>query len=324
MKKLLAAFAGLACLVGAVAGPGVAAAQDYPNRAITIIVPFPAGSVPDVMTRLVADHMKNTLGQAIVVDNRPGAGGNIGTAAGARAEPDGYTVTFIGSPAVLAMHTMKAPGYDLFADFLPVGRMNTLLNVIAVNSKLQIKSVRELIAYAKANPGRLNYASSGPATPTDLGGRHFANVHGLDYPIIAYKGSSATAQALASGEADFSILPAGVALPQIQSGAVRALALGTQVKWELLPDVPGADEAGAKVKVDGWTGFAVPKGTPQPVIQKLNAALNQALAQDNVKRGATQTGGIVLPGTPDDLTNLMKQDFENVREMVASAKLEKN
>jgi tripartite-type tricarboxylate transporter receptor subunit TctC len=302
---------------------GLGWAQDYPTRPVTIIVPFPAGSVPDIMTRLVADHMKNDLGQAVVVDNRAGAGGSIGTAAGARAAPDGYTVTFVGSPAVMAMHTMLTPGFDLFGDFVPVGRMNTLINVVAVNAKLPFKTVKELLDYAKANPGKLNYASSGPATPTDLGGRYFADVHKIEYLIVAYKGSTASSQAVASGEADFSISPAGVLLPHIQSGAVRPLAIATPTHWSLLPGVPSATEAKLGVNVDGWMGFVVPKGTPAPVVAKLNTALNKALAAENVKKGAINTGGDVLPGTPEDLAALMKSDYEAVRAMVAVAKIEK-
>jgi tripartite-type tricarboxylate transporter receptor subunit TctC len=275
------------------------------------------------MTRLVADHMKNHLGQNVLIENRPGAGGAIGTSAGARAAPDGYTITMVGSPNTIAMHTMKQPGFDLFADFAPVGRMNSLLNVLAVNAKLPFKSVKELVAYAKANPGKLNYAHSGPATPTDMGGRWFGVVHGIDLTYVAYKGSTPAAQALAAGEADFSIINVGGIATLLQTGQVRALSIGTPVKFSLLPDVPSSDQSGLGVAFEGWCGLAVPVGTPEPVIRKLNEALNYALAQDSVKKGAEQAGGALLPGTPADLTALMKTDFDTVREMVAVAKVEK-
>jgi tripartite-type tricarboxylate transporter receptor subunit TctC len=258
-----------------------------------------------------------------VIENRAGAGGGIGTVAGARAPADGYTITMVGSPNTLAMHTMKNPGFDLFADFAPVGRMNSLLNVLAINAKLPFKSVKELVDYAKANPGKLNYATSGPATPTDMGGRWFANAQGVDVAFLAYKGSTPAVQALATAEADFSIINVGGVISLLQAGTLRALSIGTPVKFPLLPDVPSSAESGLKVAFEGWAGLAVPAGTPEPVIRKLNSALNYALAQDSVKRGAELAGGQLLPGTPADLTAFMKKDFETVREMVAVAKVEK-
>ncbi len=310
-------------LLALICWSGATHAQDFPNRAITIIVPYPPGSAPDVITRVIAEHMRGPLGQTIVVDNRAGAGGSIGMAAGARAAPDGYTISLAGSPNVLAMHTVTTPGFDLFTDFAPVGRMNNMLNALIVNSKLPVKTVKEFIDYAKANPGKLNYAASGPATPTDMGGRQFAQVHGIDFTIVSYKGSTPAAQALVSGEADFSLINVGLMLPHLQSGAVRALSITTPVKWSVMPEIPDSKETNLKVAFDGWVGLVVPTGTPQPVIAKLNAALNHALAQENTKRGAEQMGGMVLPGTPADLTALMKNDMESAREMVIAAKVEK-
>lgn len=321
VRGVAAALAGAACLTFAAAG--AAPAQDFPSRPLTIVVPYPPASVPDIMTRLIADHMRVNLGQAITIENKPGAGGSIGMAQVARAAPDGYTIAMAGSPNVLAMHTAKSPGFELFTDFAPIGRMNSLINVVSVNAKLPIKTFDELIKYAKANPGKLNYAHSGPATPTDMGGRQFAQVYGLDIQFVGYKGSTPAAQALASGEADMSIISVGVIYPHLQSGAVRPLTIATPVKWAMMPEIPSADQSGMKVNFDGWCGLVVPTGTPAPVIAKLNAALNYALAQDNVKKGADQAGGSVLPGTPEDLTKLMKNDFEITREMVRVAGVQK-
>lgn len=311
-------------LVAALSWARPGAAQDYPSRPITIIVPYPAAGAPDVMTRLVADQMKVPLGQNVLVENRPGAGGAIGTAAGARAPADGYTVTMLGSPNTLAMQTMLKPGFDLFADFAPVGAITSLPNALVVNGKLPFRSVRELAAYAKANPGKLNYATSGPATPTDMGGREFANVQGIDLTFVPYQGSTPAAQALVSGEADLSIINLGGVLNFLRSGALRALSIGSPARFALLPNVPSSDESGLGVSFEGWCGLAVPTGTPRPVINKLNAALNYALRQESAKKGAEQTGGTLLPGTPADLTRLMRKDFAAVQKMVAVAKVKKH
>jgi tripartite-type tricarboxylate transporter receptor subunit TctC len=322
MKRRTFAGATIA-LIAALGWAGPGWAEDYPSRPVTIIVPYPAAGAPDVMTRLIADQMRVRLSQNVLVENRPGAGGAIGTSMGARAPADGYTVTMLGSPNTLAMHTMLKPGFDLFADFAPVGAMNNLPNVLAINSKLPFKSVRDLVAYAKAHPGKLNYATSGPATPTDMGGRQFANVQGIDLTFVSYKGSTPAAQALVSGEADLSIINIGGVMTFLQSGALRALSIGTPVRFDMLPGVPGSSESGLGVAFEGWCGLGVPVGTPQSVVDKLNAALQFALQQDSVKQGAERAGAALLPGTPADLTALMRKDFEAVREMVAAAHVEK-
>lgn len=310
-------------LVAALCWAQPSAAQEFPNRPITIIVPYPAAGAPDVMTRLVADQMKIALHQNVLVENRPGAGGAIGTTAGARAAADGYTVTMVGSPNTLAMQTMLKPGFDLFADFAPVGAISSLPNALVVSAKLPFKSVRELVAYAKANPGKLNYATSGPATPTDMGGREFANVHGINLTFVPYQGSTPAAQALVSGEADLSIINIGGVLNFLRSGALRALSIGGPTRFPLLPDVPGSEESGLGVAFEGWCGLAVPSGTPSAVIGKLNRALNYALRQESVKKGVEQTGGALLPGTPADLTSLMRKDLDAVKKMVAVANVRK-
>lgn len=300
-----------------------AAAQSFPSRPITIIVPYPAAGAPDLITRVVADQMKGPLGQNVLVENRPGAGGAIGTSLGARAPADGYIVTMLGSPNTLAMYTMLKPGFDLFADFAPVGAITSLPNALAVNSKLPFKSVRELVTYAEAHPGKLNYATSGPATPTDMGGREFASVQGINLTFVPYQGSSPAAQALVSGEADLSIINIGGVLNFLRSGALRALSIGGPARFPLLPDVPSSEESGLGVAFEGWCGLAVPTGTSPAAIAKLNAALNYALRQDSVKKGAELTAGTLLPGTPADLTNLMRRDVEAVRKMVDVAKVVK-
>lgn len=303
---------------------GIAFAQDaYPSRAITIIVPFAGGSVPDSLTRMAAEHMKTVLNQPIIIDNRVGAGGSIGTAAGARAPADGYTITMLGSPAVLAQETMLTPGFDVLKDFKPIGRISNFVNVIVVNWKFDFKTIGDLVSYAKKNPGKLNFASSGPATPTDMGIQLFAKKHDIDIALVPYKASPAAVMAVVSGESDVSMLQAGAVLPHIKSGAMRALAVAAPKRWEVLPDVPNADEANAKVYIDGWIGLAAPLGTPDDRIAILNKALNESLAQPRMKEIGVTSGGGVLPGTPADLTRTIETDWASVKEAAAAAGVKK-
>jgi len=303
---------------------GAAAAQEaFPARPLTIIVPFAGGSVPDSLTRMAAEHMKTVLNQPIVIDNRVGAGGAIGTAAGARAPADGYTITMLGSPAVLAQETMLTPGFDVLKDFKPIGRVSNFVNVFVINSKFEIKTIAELVAYAKKNPGKLNFASSGPATPTDMGIQLFAKKHDIDILLVPYKASPAAVLAVVSGESDVSMLQAGAVLPHIKSGAMRALAVAAPKRWEMLPDVPNADEANAKLYIDGWIGLAVPVGTPDDRIAILYKALNESLAQPRMKEIGVTSGGGVLPGTPADLTKTIEADWASVKEATSAAGVKK-
>lgn len=303
--------------------PAAMAADAFPTRPITIIVPYAASSVADTVPRAVAEEMRATLGQSIVVENRPGAGGAIGMVAAANALPDGHTLVATGSPAVLAMETMLKPGFDLDTDFVPVGPMVTLSNVIAVSAKHTFRTVQDLVAYAKANPGKLNYATSGPSTPSDLGGQLFGKVHGIEMTLVPYKGATPAMVAIVAGEADLSIIQAGLALPHIQSGKVRALAVTGPDRWSALPEIPNMTESGANVLVNGLLGLSAPKGTPPEAIALLNKALVAALKSDSVARLAFQNGGAVVPGTPGDLTRLVAEDRKAAKAMVAAAGLQK-
>lgn len=300
-----------------------AAAQTYPDKPVKIIVPYGAGSVPDVLTRLAAEKMREPLGQPLVVENRAGAGGAIGTAQGAKAPPDGYTVTMGGSPAVNAMETMKAPGFHILDDFVPVGTIANFINVLVVSAKVPVNSVAELNAHIKANPGKLVYAHSGPSTPSHLAGELYKVRHGLDYVLAAYRSSPPAVLAMVAGEAHFSIIPSGVVIAQIQAGTLKALATGTPQRWALFPNVPNAEEAGLKLVADGWIGFMLPKGTPEAIADKLHAALQKALATPELMEAAVKAGGAVAPGPRAALPELIKREWATAKEAVAAAKLEK-
>jgi tripartite-type tricarboxylate transporter receptor subunit TctC len=317
MRKWIVAGVALA-LMAAPAG-----AQSYPDKPVKIIVPYGAGSVPDVLTRLVAEKMREPLGQPLVVENRAGAGGAIGTAQGAKSPPDGYTITMGGSPAVNAMETMKAPGFHILDDFVPVGSIANFVNVLVVSAKLPVNSVAELNAHIKANPGQLVYAHAGPSTPSHLAGELYKVRHGLNYTLVAYRSSPPAVAAMVGGEAHFSIIPSGVVVGQLQAGTLKALATGTPQRWSLFPNVPNSEEAGLKLTADGWIGLLLPKGTPDAIANKLHGALQKALATPEVKDAAAKVGGAVAPGPRAALPELIKREWAIAKEAVAAAKLEK-
>ena len=317
MRKTILAGA----LLALVAAPALA--QTYPDKPVKIIVPYGAGSVPDALTRIVAEKMREPLGQPLVVENRAGAGGAIGTAQGAKAPPDGYTITMGGSPAVNAMETLKEPGFHILDDFVPVGTIAQFINVLVVSAKLPVNSVAELNAHIKANPGKLVYAHSGPSTPSHLAGELYKVRHGLDYVLAAYRSSPPAVLAMVAGEAHFSIIPSGVVVAQLQAGTLKALATGTPQRWALFPNVPNSEEAGLKLVADGWIGLMLPKGTPEAIATKLHGALQKALEAPELKEAATKAGGAVAPGPRAALPELIKREWATAKEAVAAAKLEK-
>jgi tripartite-type tricarboxylate transporter receptor subunit TctC len=294
----LAAFVAFAL---GVATPG-ARAQDYPNRSITLVVPYAAGGGNDAMARIVADHMSRTLGQQIVIENRGGAGGTIATRAVAKAAPDGYTLVIGGTGTLAINPTLYSNvGYDPRKDFAPVGLIATSALVILVHPRVEANSVKELIALAKKEPGKLNYASAGPGSGIHLGTELFASVAGVKLTHVPYKGSAPALNDLLGGHVDiyFSSLPPAVGITA--EGKVRALAVTGLERSHVFPNLPTVAEAA----VPGYEavlhyGIAAPAGTPRPVVDKLNAALRQALAVQETKTLLINTGAEPLPSTPEE------------------------
>ena len=324
--KTLVRMAGLACgFAAALAMSAPGSAQTFPDRPLTIVVSFGPGSFPDTFVRIIAENMRETLKQPVIVDNRAGAGGAIGAGIGARAQPDGFTLTFLGSPHTIAMETQLNPGFDIVRDFDPVGGMNSLLNLLVVNpAKLpDVKSVKDLIAYAKANPGKLNFPSSGPNTPTDLANIAIGAKHGIDVVNVRYRDAPLAVQAIVSGETDAAMLPASNMLPHVQAGRLRALAILSATRWDVLPDLPNADEAGLNMYVNGWTGLGVPKGTPKDRIAILNNALNAAVKSPKFMEIVQKAGGSITPGTPEDMAVTIQRDLVSMREAVKAAGIQK-
>ena len=293
------AFAVLALVVSA--SPPLLA-QDYPNRPITLVVPYAAGGGNDVMARIVAEHMSRTLGQQLVIENRGGAGGTIATRGVARSAPDGYTLGVGGTGTLAVNPTLYAnPGYDPRKDFAPVGLIATGALVVLVHPKVAAHSVAELIALARQEPGKLNYASAGVGSGIHLAAELFANMAGIRLAHVPYRGTAPALNDLIGGHVEiyFSSLPPALGL--IGDGKVRALAVTGSKREKVLPDVPTVAEAG----LPGYEavlhyGIIAPAGVPRPIIDKLNAALRQALAAPETHGLLASAGAEPMPSTPAD------------------------
>ena len=277
-------------------------AQTYPTKPIRIVVPFPAGGTTDVLARAAAQKLTEALGQAAVVDNRPGAGGNIGAELVAKSPPDGYTLLMgtVGTHAINPSLYPKMP-YDHVRDFVPVILVAGVPNVLVINPSLPVNSVQELIAYAKANPGKLNFASSGNGTSIHLSAELFKTMAGVQMAHIPYKGSAPALQDLVGGQVQlmFDNLPSALAL--IKAGRLKALAVTSKERAAVLPDVPTIAESGLPgFEASSWFGLLAPAGTPQLVIAKLNAEIAKWLATPEAKEKLLAQGAIVAGGTPED------------------------
>jgi tripartite-type tricarboxylate transporter receptor subunit TctC len=279
-----------------------AVAQDYPSRPITLIVPYAAGGGNDLMARTAAEKMTKTLGQQIVIENRGGAGGSIATRQVAKAEADGYTLGLGGTGTLTIDPTLYANvGYDPRKDFAPIGLIATSGLVICVHPALPARSIPELIALAKKEPGKLNYASAGAGSGIHLGTEYFATMAGIKLTHIPYKGSSPALTDLIGGHVAiyFSSLPPAVGL--IKEGKVRALAVTSAKRSPILPDVPTVAEAA----LPGYEavlhyGIVAPAGTPRPIIDKLSTALRAAVMSDELKARLADDGAEPLPSTPEE------------------------
>jgi tripartite-type tricarboxylate transporter receptor subunit TctC len=296
------AFATGLAVAAIVAGAAFAAtAQEYPTRPITLVVPFPPGGSTTIVARIVADRMAESLGQQFVVDNRGGAGGTLGTRQVAHAAPDGYTIA-LGYTGTLAIgpSLFANVGYDVRRDFAPIGAIAVAPNTLVVHPSFPAHSVTELIAYAKANPGKVNYGSAGIGTVGHVAGEYFAMATGIKLVHIPYKGTGPAMTDLLGGHIPLSFAPVPAAHEAAKSSLLRMLAVTSLARSPLLPEVPTVAESG----VPGFEavlryGLVAPTGTPRPVIDRLNAALRAALASEDVRARLAIEGAEPQPGTPE-------------------------
>jgi tripartite-type tricarboxylate transporter receptor subunit TctC len=302
---------------------GAAHAQPYPNHPVKIIVPTPAGGPVDVIARIVANYLQTALGQGFVVDNRPGAGNTIGSKEAALAAPDGYTLHYSSvSGLILAPLLHKSAGYNSlsFAPIVAVGQSSTIL---VVNPSVPAKSVQELVAYAKANPGKVNFSSGGIGVLPHLIGEMFKAQAGINIVHIPYKGGAPSINDVVAGQIQMTFEGTSVLLPLIQSGKLRALAVTTAKRIPQLPDVPTMVESGyPKFVSTSWTGVLAPLHTPPDVIAKLNAQINEGLKQPALKDALAKLSNEPVGGTPPDFANLIKADTAKWSPIIKSLGLE--
>ncbi len=291
-------------------GFGAARAQTFPNRPITLVIPFTPGGSTTIVGRGVADKMGELLGEKIVVDNRPGAGGTIGTRAVAKSDSDGYTL-LLGYTGTLAIgpSLYKNVGYDPRKDFAPIGMIGNAPNSLVVNPSFPAKTVAELIAHAKANPGKVNFGSAGAGTASQITGEYFARAAGITLVHIPYKGTGPALTDLLGGHIPMAFAPIPASHTNVAAGKLRALAVTSSTRSSLLPEVPTIAESSLPgFDASLYYGLAAPAGTPRPIIDKLNKALRDALASDEVKRQLALDGTEITPGTPEDYAVFIDKD----------------
>jgi tripartite-type tricarboxylate transporter receptor subunit TctC len=295
-------------LAGAAAFPVAARADTYPSRPVHMILGFPAGGSSDVIGRLMAQWLSQRLGQPFVFDNRPGAGSNIGTEFVAKSAPDGYTM-LMSTPANAINATLYDNlNFNYLRDFAPVAGVFRVPNVLEVNPSVPVNSVPELIAYAKANPGQLNYATGGIGTTQHLSAELFKFMTGVDIRHVPYRGSAPALVDLLAWQVQvmFDLMPASIGY--IRAGKLRALAVTTAERSAALPDVPAVSEFIPGYEASTWNGFSVPANTPADIIETLNKEINAGLADPQIKARLADLGATALPGSPGDFGKLVADD----------------
>jgi len=302
-----------------------ARAQSYPDKPIKMIVPFPPGGPIDTMARLAGKFITDGVGQQVVVENRPGAGSTIGVKAAAASPPDGYTLLFgsSGSLAVAPSLYVNA-GIDPLKMFSPIATFALLPHLMVVSAEVPAKTVAEFIAYAKANPGKLNYGA-GLGTPPHLLSTLFKIKAGIDVTYVPYQGAAQSVIDLVAGRNHYTIDGTVILMPQVRAGKLRPIAMGRAERWPELPNVPTLVESGyPDFTLDAWTGLAAPHGTPEPILQKLNAAINTGLKSPEAKTALDRFSSIAKVGSPADFGAFIADQQKRWGELVklAGAKVE--
>jgi tripartite-type tricarboxylate transporter receptor subunit TctC len=301
-------------------------AQDFPTKPIKLIVPFPAGGPNDIIARVVASKMSELIGQPIVIDNRGGAGGMIGTDAVAKAEPDGYTIaiTSAGALAISKSLQEKVP-YDSLKDLKPVTLVAKVPELLVVATNVPASSMKELLALAKSKPGKLNFASTGPGSMPHLAGELFKISAGIDIVHVPYKGAAPAVNDILGQQVDMVFLDIPVLLPQVQSGKVKPIAIGSRERVPSLPDVPTTAEVGLpQVEAENWYGMVAPAKTPPAVVAKLHKMTVDALNSAEVKDKLSSQGAILVGNTPDEFAAYIQSEIDKWGKVAKAANIKPN
>ncbi len=307
---------------GAAALPAVsrvARADTYPSRPARIVVGFTAGGATDIQARLMGEWLSERLGQQYIVENKPGASGNIGTDTVAKAPADGYTLLQIVTPHAINSALYSNLGFDFMRDIAPVAYVARLAYVVVVNPSVPAKTIPELIAYAKANPGKINYGSAGQGTPQNISCELFKMMTGVDLLHVPYRGGALAINDLVSGHVQVIFAPVSEALQQIKTGKLRALAVTTATRLDVFPDVPPMADFVPGYEASGFAGIGVPKNTPPEIIDRLNKEINAGLADPKIKTRIVELGGTVVGGSSAEFSTVISEATEKWAKVIKFA-----
>jgi tripartite-type tricarboxylate transporter receptor subunit TctC len=311
----------LAFALVAMAAP--ASAQDFPSRPVTIVVGYTPGATSDLVARTIGERLNAAWGQSVIVDNRWGVSGNIAATYVARAQPDGYTL-MVGTDAMMTsnIYLYKNIPFDPVKDFAPVIYAGANIICLAVHTDFPARSVADVIAYAKANPGKLNYGSSGTASPHHLAGELLRQKTGIDIVHVPYRGGGATINDLLGGHIKVAFLSLSTAVPHLSTGKIRILAVVEKTRYEAMPDVPTIGETVPGFEMSSWHGIFAPAATPAPLLARLNAAIRNVLVTDAVKEKLAALGVAVATSTPEELADIVKRGLAARGELVKAANIQ--
>ena len=298
--------------------------QSYPTRPIKLVVPFPPGGGSDPVARIVGEKVGEALGQPVVIENRPGANGTVGNAIVAKAEPDGYTLLLGAAGALtVAPHVYKKVQFDTLKDFEPISLAGTVPFILAVYPGVPVNSLRELTAFAKANPGKLNFGSSGTGGLPHLAGEIYKSMAGVDIVHVPYKGGGPAITALITGEVQVLFSDVGLMVPLLKAGKIKAIAVTSDVRSAAVPDIPTMKESGLPAyQISTWWGILAPAGTPRPIIDKLNAEVRKALELPDVKERFATMWVVPSPTTTEQFATRIHQEYDKWAQVVKEAKVE--
>ena len=301
--------------------PRSARAQTYPSRPVHIIVPYAAAGPNDIVARVVCQWLSEHLGQPFVIENRPGAGSNIGTEMVVHAPPDGYTVLVVSSSQAINATLYDKLNFSFIRDIAPVASIMRVPNVMVVNPAFPARSVREFIDYGRANPGKLNFGSSGIGASNHMSGELFKSMTGLDLMHVPYRSSGPALTDLVGGQVQVMFDAIASAVEHIRAGRLRPLGVTTATKADALPEVPVIADAVPGYEVSNWFGFGMPRNTPADVVMTFNKAVNQAIADPKLKARLAELGGILMPGSPADFGKLIAEETEKWGKVIRSANI---
>ena len=299
----------------------IARAQAYPSRPVRIVVGFAAGGPTDIIARLIGQWLSERLGQQFVIENRPGAAGKIATEAVVRAPPDGYTLLQVSTSAAINATLYGKLNYDFIRDIVPVAGIIRAPGVVVVNPTVSARTIPELIAYAKANPGKLTMASPGTGSSPHLAGELFKTMTGVNITLVSYRGDAPAITDLLAGQVQMMIPAPAAFIEYIRAGKVRALAVTTSTRWEGLPDIPTVSEFVPGYEASFWWGVGAPKNTPAEIMDRLNKEINAGLSNPKMKARLADLGGTVLPGTPADFGKLIADETEKWGKVIQAANI---